>query len=325
VNATQATSAQKTGAQVLNPIAIDDLHYSVQPNFWAKRKALLRGVTLHVEPGELFGFLGPNGAGKTTTIKAILGLLRPQAGSVRLFGQPPTVTEVRRRLGFMPERAYFPEHLTSRELLLQHGILAGMSLSQSRRRADAVLELVGMQAAARERLRNLSKGMQQRIGIGQALIAEPELVILDEPMSGLDPVGRHDLRELLIRLKAAGTTVFFSTHILPDVETICDRVAILVQGKVRRIEKLGDLMAGTVGSVEVLADDCSEAARASAAAHALGTASRFGSDLFVGADSEAANRIIDTLRAHQARIVAVHTERRSLEDVFVAESRRSDA
>lgn len=308
----------------MNPIEIDELRYSVQPHFWSKRKSILRGVSLRVEPGELFGFLGPNGAGKTTTIKALLGLLVPDSGAVRIFGAPATHVATRQRLGFMPERAYFPEHVSARELLLLHGRLAGLSRTQAARRAQSVLELVGMAAAARERLGGLSKGMQQRVGLGQALMAEPELVILDEPMSGLDPVGRHDVRELMLSLKAAGKTVFFSTHILPDVEAICDRVAILVGGVVRRVERIGDLLAGTASSIDVFAEGCSDQARLAASSFAVRSARRFGEDLFVAEDIDSANRIIDALRNAQARIVTVQTQRRSLEDIFVAESRTHD-
>ena len=307
----------------MNPIDIDALWYSVQPHFWSPRKSILRGVSLSVAPGELFGFLGPNGAGKTTTIKVLLGLIAPQSGTVRIFGRSPADVAVRRRLGFMPERAYFPEHLSAYELLSLHGVLAGLSWGRARLRAHAVLDLVGLTSATHERLAGLSKGMQQRVGLGQALIGEPEpeLVILDEPMSGLDPVGRRDVRELMLRLSAASKTVFFSTHILPDVEAICQRVAILVGGQVRRIERLDELLTGTAASIEVQAEGCSERARIAAASLACQSTRRSGTDLFMASDSEAANRIIDLLRSEQARIVAVQTQRRSLEDIFVAASR----
>ncbi len=229
----------------MSAITIADLHYSVRRHFWCRQKPILRGVDLSVERGEVYGFLGPNGAGKTTTLKALLGLLVPARGHAHIFGEPATRPHVRAKLGFMPERAYFPEHLSARELLTAHALLMGARLREARRDAEAALELVGMRGAADERLRAMSKGMQQRVGLGQALLRDPELIILDEPMSGLDPIGRHDVRALITNLKSAGRTVFFSTHILPDVEAICDRVAILVDGQVRRIESLRELMRET--------------------------------------------------------------------------------
>ncbi|MBN1962873.1 MAG: ABC transporter ATP-binding protein [Deltaproteobacteria bacterium] len=304
----------------MNPILIEDLHYCVQPHFWSRRKTVLRGVSFNVAPGEIFGFLGPNGAGKTTTIKALLGLLKPKKGVVQIFGAPVTQVATRKRIGFMPERAYFPEYLSAHELLLLHGILAGLSPKQSLQRIDKVLELVGMRAVAHERLGGMSKGMQQRVGLGQSLIAEPELVILDEPMSGLDPIGRHDVRQIMLNLKAAGKTVFFSTHILPDVESICDRVAILVEGSVRKLGTIDTLLEETAASVEIIAQGCNKKARQAAAALALVSSQRFDADVFVAQNSDAANQIIDTLRKAQAQIVAVQTQRRSLEEVFVAES-----
>ena len=292
----------------MNVIAIEGLRYSVRPNFWAKRKPILRGVDVSVAEGEIFGFLGPNGAGKTTTLKAMLGLLQPDAGQVRILGGDPKDPAVRRRLGFMPERAYFPEHLSARELLVAHGVLSGLCSSEARRRAAETIARVGLRDAADERLRGFSKGMQQRVGLGQALIGAPELVVLDEPMSGLDPIGRHDVREIMLGLKAEGRTVFFSTHILPDVEAVCDRVAILVGGEVRRLERLDELLSGTAAQVDIVAEGPNRQVFTQTAA-----------------TLSAANQAIDRLRAQGATIVSVQTQRRSLEEVFVAESQRRTA
>jgi len=300
-------------------VSVHGLEYGVSKHFWTPRLPILRGVEFEVHEGEVLGFLGPNGSGKTTTIKALLGLLRPDRGDVRLFGEPVRSASVRRRLGFMPERAYFPEHLTCAELLEAHGALAGLPAHAVRPRAAELLERVGMAHAAKQRLGTLSKGMQQRVGLAQALMGDPQLVILDEPMSGLDPLGRHDVRELITSLRTRGTTVFFSTHIIPDVEAICDRVAILVAGRVRRVEQLASLLSETAAGVSIQAEGCSGPALA-ALAH-LHPVPRGAGHEFIAPTSEAANAHIDALRAAGARIVAVQTQRRSLEDIFVRETR----
>jgi ABC-2 type transport system ATP-binding protein len=304
-------------------ISVEGLSYAVRPHFWKARHPILRGVSFGVEPGELYGFLGPNGAGKTTTIKALLGLLTPEAGVTRLFGVDPREPSVRARIGFMPERAYFPEYLTATELLLAHAALAGLTRAEGRRRAGELLERVGLAAAGALRLGAMSKGMQQRVGLAQALIGDPELVILDEPMSGLDPLGRHDVRELMLALKARGKTVFFSTHIIPDVEAICDRVAILVGGRLRRVERLAALLSASAARVEVLAEGCT--AQVLSRLVELGPTPRGGGHLLVAGTPEVANAAIDALRAGGATIVSVSTQRRSLEEVFVAESRATEA
>jgi ABC-2 type transport system ATP-binding protein len=297
-------------------IAIEDLHYSVRQHFWSRTKEVLRGITLQVEAGELFGFLGPNGAGKTTTLKALLGLLTPTRGRALLFGESAHQAAVRRRLGFMPERAYFPEHLSARELVVQHGILAGLDWRQARRQASVVMERVGIAYAAEERLRNFSKGMLQRVGLAQAIVGDPELVVLDEPMSGLDPLGRRDVRELMVSLRDAGKTVFFSTHILPDVETICDRVAMVVAGQVRQVARLSELLVDTASGVDIEAEGCTAAALE--AVSALGAAVPHGkTHVLHVADPAGANQAIDRLRQHHAVIISVQTQRRSLEQVFV--------
>jgi ABC-2 type transport system ATP-binding protein len=307
----------------MKPITVQGLTYSLRPHFWVAPRTILRDVAFDVEAGELFGFLGPNGAGKTTTIKALLGLLTPDAGAVHLFGRPPREAAVRARLGFMPERAYFPENLTAHELLVAHGGLAGVSAAVARRRAGELLELVGVGAAARHRLGSMSKGMQQRVGLAQALVGDPELLILDEPMSGLDPLGRHDVRELMTSLRARGKTVFFSTHIIPDVEAVCDRVGILAAGRLRRVERVADLLSGTAARVEIQVEGCPPETLARLAE--LAPAPRGSGHLLTAPSPAAANAAIDALRAAGASIVGVQTQRRSLEEVFVAESRGVEA
>ena len=208
-------------------------------------------LTLSVEPGEIFGLLGPNGAGKTTTLKTLLGLVRPDAGSVRLFGHPPRDVEARKRLGFLPENPYFYDYLTPVEFLDLYGRLHRLSAAERSRRIAAAIERVGLAGRERTPLRKFSKGMVQRVGLAQAIQHDPDLVILDEPMSGLDPVGRREVRDLILALKAQGKTIFFSSHILQDAEMICDRVAILFKGKLRAVGRLDDLASPEAKWVEV--------------------------------------------------------------------------
>jgi ABC-2 type transport system ATP-binding protein len=199
-------------------------------------------VSFEVHEGEIFGFLGPNGAGKSTTIKILLEIIFPSQGEAKLFGKPIGVSETKSRIGFLAENPYFYDYLTAKRFLEFHGGLYGMSSQALTRRIPEVLELVGMRGTENIRLRFFSKGMLQRIGLAQAILHDPDLVILDEPMTGLDPVGRKEVRDLMIELKSRGKTVFFSTHILSDVESICDRVAILNLGKLLSCGNLNDLL-----------------------------------------------------------------------------------
>ena len=191
----------------------------------------LDGVTLEVGRGELLGYLGPNGAGKTTTMKLLMQLIYPTAGSAEILGRPVGDLDTRRRIGFLPEAPYFYDNLTPEQLLLYYGRLFGLSRADARRRTTALLDRVGLGAERRLRLRQCSKGMLQRVGIAQALINEPEVIFLDEPLAGLDPLGRRDIRHLLLSLRDEGRTLFFSSHILSDAEAVCSHVAILSGGR----------------------------------------------------------------------------------------------
>jgi ABC-2 type transport system ATP-binding protein len=204
----------------------------------------LRGATFSVERGEIFGFVGPNGAGKTTCLRILMGLVFPTAGKAEVLGHAPGDVRAKRRVGFLPENPYFYEYLTARELLDFVGRLFGLDRSERARRAADLLERAGLAEAADRRLRSHSKGMLQRLGVAQALIGDPELLVLDEPMSGLDPIGRKDVRDLIAAQRERGRTVFFSTHILPDVVELCDRVAIIVRGEVRRVGPIDEMRDG---------------------------------------------------------------------------------
>lgn len=299
----------------MKPLSVNRLSYAVRPHFWSARRQILHSVDFEVQAGEMFGFLGPNGAGKTTTIKAILGLLRPDAGEVRVLGGSIRDPSIRARIGFLPERSYFPEHLTGGEVVLKHALLAGLSWSDAKTRCRSLLERVGMGHARDQLLRGYSKGMLQRIGVAQALVGRPDLVIFDEPMSGLDPLGRRDIREVLTELRASGTTVFFSTHILPDVEMLCDRVTILIQGRVRRTGRLDALLSDAVDRVEIHVDALPDPLRARFADHLAHDRGR--DVILAAASSDEANRWIDELREHAVSILRVETHRGTLEDIFV--------
>lgn len=211
----------------------------------------LRGLSLEVGRGLVFGLLGPNGAGKSTTIKTMLGLLRPDRGEVRLFGGPPSDPRTRARVGYLPEHPYFYDSLTPRELLDLYGRLRGVPANERKRRTEETLGAVGLAGREDLPLRKCSKGMLQRVGLAQAIAHGPDLVILDEPMSGLDPVGRREVRDLILSLRDAGKTVFFSSHILQDAEALCDRVAILAKGEVRAEGTLREMIGGAPRWFEV--------------------------------------------------------------------------
>jgi ABC-2 type transport system ATP-binding protein len=211
-------------------------------HFWSSRKKVLNAVSFHVESGEIFGFLGPNGSGKSTTIKILLEIIFPSDGRATLLGKSLGDRSVKSRLGFLPENPYFYDYLTAEQFLRFHGHLQNIPSQKLSKRVSEVLDLVGMRGTEKYRLRSFSKGMLQRVGLAQAILHDPELVILDEPMTGLDPIGRKEVRDLMIDLRQQGKTVFFSTHILSDVESICDRVAILNKGNLLACGRLDELV-----------------------------------------------------------------------------------
>jgi ABC-2 type transport system ATP-binding protein len=212
---------------------------------------VLRGFDLEITPGEIFGFLGLNGAGKTTTIRCLVGLIRPSEGSVSIFGQSPLDPAVRRRIGYLSENPTLPDYLTPVEVLDLAGRLCALEPAHRRRRIGELLAALRLERFASMPLRKLSKGNAQRVGIAQAVIHEPDLLILDEPMSGLDPLGRRDVRDLMDDLRARGRTIFFSSHIVPDVESMCDRVAILDRGRVQRVGRIEELTTVKLQGVEI--------------------------------------------------------------------------
>lgn len=223
-------------------VEVDQIVKDFRPGFGLRRKRILHGVSFSVREGEIYGFVGPNGAGKTTTLKLLMGLIRPSGGSARILGCDVSRSDFRNHIGFLPENPYFYTYLSAREILHFYARLSGVPSSQRAGRVDELIHRVGLDHAADARLRTYSKGMLQRVGIAQALVHDPEVVFLDEPMSGVDPIGRKEIRDIILELKAEGKTVLMNTHILSDVEMICDRVAIIVKGKIRYEGRIGDFL-----------------------------------------------------------------------------------
>ncbi len=287
--------------------------------FWRPRpRRALDGLSLQVESGEVFGFLGPNGAGKTTTLKLLMQLVYPTSGQARLLGRPAGDRDVKRRLGYLPESPYFYDHLTAEELLAYFGGLFGLSPADRRRRTAALLDEVGIGAERRIPLRKFSKGMLQRVGIAQALLNQPELIILDEPMSGLDPLGRRDVRALILRLRDAGTTVFFSSHVLSDAEALCSRVAILAKGRLVAMGRLTELLAFQVRGWELVVAGVGEpqleAIRPRLTRVTPIGEGRYALELPL---HEPPERLLTELVADGAQLVSLNPLRATLEDFFV--------
>ena len=302
-------------------LAVESLCKSIPCGFlYRGRRAVLRNVAFRVERGEVFGYLGPNGAGKTTTLRVLMGLAAKDAGDVQVLGHSHGDRRWREKVGFLPEQPYFYDYLTATEFLDYVGRLAGMDRQRRRTRSASWIERLGLSTAASDPLKGYSKGMLQRVGLAQALLSDPELVILDEPMSGLDPLGRRLVRDILLELKQQGKTILFSTHILPDAEALCDRVAILGAGRVLSQGRLGDLLRVDVSHVEVLVSALDESALGSlatpvTAGHLLGERVR----LEVAEDHLPA--LLRELDERGARLLEVHPVRQSLEDYFMEELR----
>lgn len=308
-------------------IEIDGLRKVFQIGFARKRPVtVLEGLSLTVEAGQVFGFLGPNGAGKTTTLKLLMRLLRPTSGTARILGESIDSVEMHRRIGYLPEQAYFYDYLTARELLTYYGRLSGVDAAPLSRRVDEVLERVALDPAAFDRpLRKFSKGMLQRVGLAQAIVHDPEIVFLDEPMSGLDPIGRRQVRDLILELRDAGRTVFFSSHILSDVEALCDRVAILNRGRLVETGSLSDILKDRAGGLELVATGVDDAALEAFRADGF-EATRSPGGIHVALGSEAdVERALARLHAHGGTLVAVQQTRSSLEEFFMREVGESGA
>ena len=298
----------------MSPIETERLTKDYLTGFWRKRpRRALDSLTLQVQENEIFGFLGPNGAGKTTTLKLLMNLIFPTSGTARILGRPVDDPAMHRHIGYLPEQPYFYDYLTARELLDYFARFFGYQAAERKRRVDAFLERVGLAHAGGLQLRKFSKGMLQRFGIAQAILHDPQVVFLDEPMSGLDPVGRRQARDLILELKREGRTVFFSTHILPDAETLCDRVGVLCAGRLQGVGSLEELLALEVQGVEITFELPREARLP---AHLLGRLTRTGDRCRLEVSEEEVYEAFEDLRKIAARIVNLVQIRPTLEDYF---------
>jgi ABC-2 type transport system ATP-binding protein len=296
-------------------IEIENLTKDYASGFWRKRmRRSLDGLSLRVEEGEVFGFLGPNGAGKTTTLKLLMRLIFPTAGTARIRGRSIEDVAMHAEIGYLPEQPYFYDHLTARELLDYYARFSGFGRAERNERIARYLELVGLTAAAKVQLRKFSKGMLQRVGIAQAILHEPKVIFLDEPMSGLDPVGRREVRDIILDLKRQGRTVFFSTHILSDAEMLCDRVAVLVDGKLQGTGAPGEIVSIDVQAMEIFFEmPQGRALPAALAPQAAQTGGRYRIEV-AEVDLYAS---LGRLREAEARILSVTPVRPTLEDYFL--------
>jgi ABC-2 type transport system ATP-binding protein len=299
-------------------LEIKNLHKSFKSNFLIKKYHVLKGIDIGIEKGEIYGFLGPNGAGKTTTMKCILGLLTPDTGEINILGAPATRIESRRNIGFLPEQPYFYDYLTAEEVLMFTGMLFSIPKSKTREKTKELLELVGLRDKKDIKLRKYSKGMVQRVGLAQTLINEPDFIILDEPFSGLDPIGRKELRDIIISLKNSGKTIFFSSHILQDMELMVDRVGIILNGVIKREGKLSDLISHSVKYYEIVFTGVDEETIRIQKQHIRyflkdnHTIARLES-------SEETNKTIEWIVLNRGNILSVTPVKMTLEDIFLEE------
>ncbi len=295
-------------------LAIENVHKFFKVGFIPKKKEILKGVSFSVAESEIFGYLGPNGAGKTTTLKCILGLIFPDRGKIEIFGQPHLEPRAKERLGFLPENPYFYDYLTAREFLDFYAQLFRIKKDEREERVASLLNLVGMDRARDLQLRKFSRGMLQRIGLAQALVNEPSLVLLDEPLGGLDPLGRKEIRDIIIRLKAEGKTVFLCSHILQDIEMICDRVAIIVDGKILSQGPLTDLISEKILFTEIT---LSGLAAKDLAGLGESLSAHGGRTLIKVFHEEKIQEILDLVKNRNAKIHSLIPRTRTLEDLFV--------
>ncbi len=297
-------------------IQIDNLTKDYPVGFLhLKTKRSLEGLTMRVEDGEVFGFLGPNGAGKSTTIKLLVGLIFPTAGSAQILGKPISDISMHQDIGYLPEQPYFYDYLTAAELLDYFARFHNLKAADRRERVARMLKKVGLETARKIQLRKYSKGMLQRVGLAQAILHDPRVVILDEPMSGLDPLGRREVRDIILELKREGRTVLFSTHILSDAEMLCDRVGVIVGGKLRGVGAPDEIVGIKAHGMEILFEHTGDVA--GAASTLLEKATRTGNRYRLHIEEAELFPTMETLREAGARIVSVAQMKASLEEYFI--------
>ena len=296
-------------------IEIDNLSKDYPYGFLhLKKKRSLEGLTMQVESGEVFGFLGPNGAGKSTTIKLLVGLIFPEAGTARILGKPITDIEMHRDIGYLPEQPYFYDYLTAAEVLDYFARFHDLTAADRKERVARMLKKVGLETAGKIQLRKYSKGMLQRVGLAQAILHDPQVVILDEPMSGLDPIGRREVRDIILELKRDGRTVMFSTHILSDAEMLCDRVGVIVGGKLRGVGAPGEIVGMKAHGMEILFELPGSGASAAAI---IGKATKTGDRYRLQVLEEELYAALEQLRGEGAKILSVAQVKASLEEYFM--------
>jgi ABC-2 type transport system ATP-binding protein len=279
-----------------------------------KRKTSLENLTMQVEVGEVFGFLGPNGAGKSTTIKLLMGIIFPTAGSAQILGKPVSDVSMHRDIGYLPEQPYFYDYLTAAEVLDYFARFHGFSATERRERVQKMLRKVGLETAGKIQLRKFSKGMLQRVGLAQAIVHDPKLLILDEPMSGLDPVGRREVRDIILELKNAGKTILFSTHILSDAETLCDRVGVIAGGKLRGVGAPGSIVGVKSLGMEIIFELTGSAVQVE---KVRAKATKSGANYRMSVSEAELFAALEELRGAGATIISVTQIKPTLEDFFM--------
>jgi len=295
-------------------LELRDVRKAFRQGFIPRRRDVLRGISFSVAEGEIFGYLGPNGAGKTTTIKCVLGLIFPDGGTIRLFGHPPLAVKARAGLGFLPENPYFYDYLSGFEFLDFYAQLFGLPKAERRERIARLLRRVGLEKAAGLPLRKYSRGMLQRVGLAQALVNDPSFLVLDEPLGGLDPLGRKEIRDVILGLKDAGKTILFTSHILQDIEMICDRVAILVGGRIHSQGRLADLVSEKILFTEMTVSGV-EPEKITALGQSLSVQ---GNRILLKVYDEAGvEAVLSLVREKKGRLHALIPRLQTLEDIFV--------
>jgi len=302
----------------MKTLEITNLKKSFRSNFLIKKYHILKGINISVEQGEIYGFLGPNGAGKTTTIKCILGLLFPDEGEIVINGQPSNSIPARGQIGFLPENPYFYDYLSASELLHFSASLFAIPAAIARERIELLIKQVGLTGHEHLKLRKFSKGMIQRLGMAQALIQDPVCLILDEPFSGLDPIGRKEFRDLILALKGQGKTIFFSSHILQDMEMMVDKVGIIINGRISRQGRLSEMIASSTQYHEIVCGRINEKQLAQINPHFVTRDNQF----IITLDNEAdINLVVESIIHNNGLVIAVNPVKKTLEDIFLNELR----
>lgn len=298
-------------------VEVQKLTKDYKTDFWKPKSRALTDVSFEVQEGSVFGLIGPNGAGKTTTIKILMGLIRATHGSVKILGHAADEIEAKRSVGYLPEAAYYYDYLKTEEVLDFYGRLFGIPAPERRRRGEELLKLVGLADRKGVQLRHFSKGMLQRIGVAQAIVNDPKIVVLDEPMSGLDPVGRKEVRDIILRLRDQGKTILFSSHILPDVEELCDHVAILVGGALKAEGSLAELVNPRIKATELVFRGSSEKEFPVEWKGAVGVRRVGNETILSSSDVSLLGDLVDWGRGERLELISIVPQKETLEDIFV--------